>query len=260
MRARVLQEPISESPSSEVVLRFSTIVPFLLLTTVASASPPPPEVLTRVDAAMSIFDEHAFAGSYTITQRSVVSKPNGADREEGLVVIEVSRLPGAAPQRRLIRAVENGEDVTAKAAEDFARTQEKLERKREEEKEDGSQPGSVELQLPSGDQWARLRFSPPRPEAGAMVSPFEPAAGQEGGPAGAGALAWDPETLEPLWLTFSPAANPRFVKELSLRVDFVRLDGHLCAARMVTEGVGKFLLLKRHFRVETEISGLHVPP
>ena len=71
-----------------------------------------------------------------------------------------------------------------------------------------------------------------------------------------GRIAWDPQTLQPRWVEFSYARNPRMVKSMSSRVEFGQLAGKLVPLSWETEGVGGILVFKRRLKMEMTTEGL----
>jgi hypothetical protein len=81
-------------------------------TAVATGSGLPPEVAERLENAISFDDTNDFVGIYRITISSLVQKPNGKSREESLIEADVIHQGEGATQRRLLKYIEDGTDVT----------------------------------------------------------------------------------------------------------------------------------------------------
>ena len=90
-------------------------------TGIAAGSGLPPEVADRLENVISFDEASDFVGSYRITISSLIQKPNGKGREEELIEAEVIRDGGGETQRRLIKYIENGTDVTEKKRTKFER-------------------------------------------------------------------------------------------------------------------------------------------
>ncbi len=228
----------------------SVAVVLLLAAPVALAVTPPAETLVRLDRALQLLESDDFAGSYTLTTRSVVAKPGGKDPETTEMVMTVRHRPGEPDEQRLVRATRNGEDVTDEARTSLDRAEEKR-----REASDGDDEGevSVGLALPEAETFGRYRFVPSPPSGGTLVAAFSPD-DEEADDAVSGRLAWDPASLDPVWIELEPSSMPKHVKRLSTRIELDGTGEGLWPRRTVMEGLGGFLLIKREFRVEVEVT------
>lgn len=229
-------------------------VVFLLAAPVALAATPPAETLVRLDRALQLLESDDFAGSYTLTTRSIVAKVGGKDPETTEMMMTIRHRPGEPDEQRLVWATRNGEDVTDEARASLDRAEEK---RREES--DGEDEGevSVGVALPGAEAFGRYRFVPSPPSGGAEVSAFSPD-DEEADDAVSGRLAWDPASLDPLWVELEPSSMPRHVKRLNTRIELDGIGERLWPRRTVMEGLGGFLLIKREFRVEVEVTDVTV--
>ncbi|MCG6964430.1 MAG: hypothetical protein LJE95_14320 [Acidobacteria bacterium] len=228
---------------------------------IGTVSPPPAVTLNRIEAAMRGLDSAGFRGSYVVTTRSVVSKPSGSKREETVTVVTVTDRRGSEPEKALVRAERNGKDVTVAMREKLAKKWQKESRnptsgssadRSSGNEEDGH---STSLTLPGAAELAAYRFTPVTNTDSVVVVKLQ-AEDDTSNSAGSGRMAWNPTTLDPLWLEFTPHKNPRFIKAISLRVEFARAGRFVYPERMVTDGRGGMLFIKRTFHVETKIDGL----
>jgi len=227
----------------------SAAVAALLVASSAAASTPPAETLARLDLALQLLESDDFTGSYTVTTRSLVAKPGGKDPEAVEVVMVIRHRPGSPDEGRLVRATRNGEDTTEEMRANFER-----EHAKGREEPGGDDDGaSVGLALPGAETLGRYRFVPSPASGGAVVAAFSPD-NDKADDAVSGSLAWDAASLDPLWVEVEPLSMPRHVKRLSTRVELGRDGDRLWPRRTVMEGLGGFLLIKREFRVEVEVT------
>ena len=73
--------------------QLAVAVAALLVALSASAATPPAETLVRLDRAIQLLESDDFAGTYTLTTRSVVAKPGGRDPEATEVVMASCNSP-----------------------------------------------------------------------------------------------------------------------------------------------------------------------
>lgn len=221
-----------------------------------AADRPPAETLARLAAAGTLLD--SWQGTFVLTTRAVVSKTDGADREESVTVMRMG--PGAdGPEvREIVSATRAGKDVTAEARAELEKERRKAGSAAREEKsgEEGGDDG-LEMTLPGGERTGMFAFTAlplGGGECGAAFAP-RPEHAADGGLT-TGELRWDCASLDPLRVDARPAKNPKGVKEMSLRMEIARAGDTLYVARTVTDGVGGVLFIKRRFHVETEVGEL----
>ncbi len=202
---------------------------------------PPPQVLSRLRAVVDLdARDPGFVGSWTLVAETVVSTAGGRNTREVSMAVRLTRAADGSTRRRLLRFVENGEDLTA----------------RRRAKIDGTEPpagstraGKEDLRLPLGKDVDLYRFGAPSPGEGLMEASFEPEPGREAGPGLArGTLAWDPDTLDPVRLDFEVPDPPGPLRELRGTLRFQRLGGRLHVVEKRTEGLARLLLMQRRFR------------
>jgi len=207
---------------------------------IATGSGLPPEVTDRLENVIAFDEENDFVGSYRITISSLIQKPNGKSREESLIEAEVIKDGGGETQRRLIKYIEDGTDVTEKKRTKFEREEESR------EDDDGD-----DLADPFGDAADSYLYGSVESRGATKVIPFEPAPGNEDDDdMSRGSIAWDAESLEPRWLEMEAVDPPIPLKELRMRMEFQQIGDQLFLSRMVTDGLAKILLLKREFQME----------
>jgi hypothetical protein len=226
------------------IVRFFAIV-MMSSAAIAAGAGLPPKVADRLEHAVSFDDTEDFVGTYRITISSVVQKPNGKSRKESHIEADVSRLGAGFTQRRLLKYIENGSDVTEEKRTDF-------------EGEEGGRPnkkadddGDQELADPFGSTADHYRFGAPESQGSTVVMAFEPAPDHENDEDIAqGTIAWDAESLDPRWLEIEAVHPPKPLKELRLRMEFEHVDDSVFVSRLETDGLAKILLLKREFHVD----------
>jgi hypothetical protein len=204
-------------------------------------------------------DQKHFSGTFTMTVKAVVAKPNGDAREETLEVVEVASSPGSPYKNHIVKATENGKDVTAERQrkEDERAREEAVKTKRAKpEKEEGL---SLEVRVPAGEDLTLFEFGPAKEEGDLLVAPFSPLAQHRKGEGIAeDRLAWRKDTLDPVWIEAKPITMPSHVSEMAMRFELGRTGDLVYAHRTVTDGLGGVLWIKRRFHLETAIS--HVRP
>ncbi len=229
----------------------------------AGAAGIPAETAARLDRALQVLDK-GFIGSYTMTVRFAIEKPGGKDRRESLRVTSMTRRADGTSEKRLVKLVDDGKDVTeqenAKAAKTAARptaTAKPHTGERGDGKDTSGDTKSADLRLPSGEDSKFYRFGAPVEEGELTVVTFEPLPEhrKEDGMA-QGRLAWRRDTLDPEWLEAELVARPTGVTELFMRFDFARQGNVFYPRLTATRGKGGILWIKRNFDMTMEISGV----
>ncbi len=224
----------------------------LLVASMAAASGLPPEVAERIDAAEMLTDSQDFVGSFVFTVTSVVQKPNGKARQAMEMVVETTRHGDGSEDHRLIRMLEDGKDITAEKRGEMNKLM-------GEEKETGSRDNADEeieaFVSPFGKTADRYQFSPTRREGDAVLVDFEPRPDhrKDDGMA-TGTVAWQFETLDPLWMAVKIVQPSGPMSELDIRMEFERLGELVHVQRLFTAGLAKVLLIKREFAMDIRIS------
>jgi hypothetical protein len=202
----------------------------------------PKKVAKRLDRVISPTEPGEFSGSYTLHATTVVQHPNGNQREEVVFETEVDIAPDGSRTRRLLRYIENGEDVTEEQRSAF----ESAERPTQEQSDDDS-----DLANPFGETAHLYRYGEAERVDGEMIASFEPSPGHEDDAnVAAGRLAWNAETLEPTWLEMTAVHAPKPLKRLEIRIEFATRDKQTYVSRMVTEGLAKVLMIQREFHTD----------
>ncbi len=218
------------------------------------AATPPPSTLTSLSAALHALDEGVFVGSYTVTVTARVATTAGKVTDTSTTVVEVT-VPAEGPSsERIVRAEKNGQDITAEARGRAEKRQETTSAAKEEK---GGREMSVGVRLPEGDDARLYAFGEPACDGDTCTASYAPtaAARKEKGLA-TGRLAWRAATHEPLWIDMTPIELPTGAKELTVRIEFAVQDGLRHPVRIVTDGVGGLLFIKRVFHVETTFHDL----
>jgi hypothetical protein len=221
---------------------------------------PPPETLSRLESAGTVLER--WPGTFTLTTRAVISKPDGDDREESVSVMRMGGGPEGPEVKEIVSATRDGRNVTAEARGELEKERKKTRAAAEsgKEKDDGEEDG-LEMTLPGGRQTDKFAFTalPAGAEGcGVAFAPRTEHAREAG--LTTGELHWECTTLDPLWLVARPAKYPKGVKEMTLRMEIARAGETLYVARTVTDGVGGVLFIKRKFHIETEIAELALAP
>ena len=230
-------------------------VPLLLVPAVVRGAGLPPETASRLGAALDSLQSPAIAG-YTMTVTVTVAKPNGSDREDHLEVMKATRAADGTLVHEVVRSLENGKDVTDKRRAEQSKRESRNDHKADDEgssekKEVGI---SASLRLPLGDDARLFAFSPVA-SGGPHAVAFAPLPGHakdEG--LARGTLAWDPATLDPLWLEAEPVVMPDHVSAMKMRFEFARAGELVYPRRTVTDGTGGFLWIKRTFHMDMEVA------
>jgi len=222
----------------------------------AVAGGPPPEVSARLGRALKLLEPGSFVGSYTTTTHSAVSKRDGSDREESVLVQHNTVLPDGRREMELVSARKNGKDVTEEERKRFNAEVKRQEKKKKDGK--AEKDGEKEFKLPfeEGNE-KNFAFGAPVPEGELLVQAFEAVADhRKDAGMTRGKLAWNPGTLDPAWIEFTFATMPAGVSEFLFRFEFARTGEEVVLRRMVTSGVGGLLWIKRRFSADVEFSDL----
>jgi hypothetical protein len=228
---------------------------FLAVASFVTAQAPPREVTDRLDHALNALKGGSFQGTYTMTVKSTVSKLDGTDPEQSSQLLEVVQPATGDPMTRVVHAEEGGKDVTAKRQREVEEQQRKEKAKSARDGDKSSDSISVTASLPAGEEVTRFEFSPPAREGELLVASFEPRPEhREREGITTGKLAWREDTLEPVWIAARPVKLPKHASELSMRFELGR-DGELVYLhRLLTDGAGGMLWIKRRIHAEMEIS------
>jgi hypothetical protein len=225
-----------------------------------AAEAPPAETLSRLDAASKVIE--TWPGTFVLTTRATISRTDGSKPESSVSTMRMAGGEGGPRVVEVVSATRDGKDVTAETRADAAKAEADRDAKaraKRDGKGDDDDDG-VSLDLPGADSAARYAFTALPAADGNCGAAFAPArehAGDEG--LTRGELHWSCTTLDPLWVSVSPAKNPKGVSEMTLRMEVARSGDTLYVARTVTDGVGGILFIKRRFHVETEIGELGSP-
>ena len=212
---------------------------------------PPPETLRRAQAALDLLEGRGFAGSYRITTKAHVVASGEDGPEDTLEVEDVTVARDGSRTTRLVRAVEDGRDVTAKrlAAGEGG----------EKEHADGDSHDSFDLELvPLGANARRYAFANARVRDGIATAEFRPAVrGSDDDDLGRGEIAWNVESGDPLWIDTGMAERKVGVSELSLRFEFARTGDVLYPKAIRTRTkAGIPLVFRLRLTLDLEITDL----
>lgn len=231
-------------------MRFRLLFSLMMISSFAGAAPPQ-EVLEKVSEAQNALDSRSFRGSYKMSIDSVISKENGSSKKTSKMEIEVEVDAGARERRHLLRFISNGEDESEKHRQEIEAESKDAEKGDDEQEED--------FLLPTKSTQERFKFGIPVKEAGRVVVEFQPARGHEKDEGICrGRLAWEEESLDPLWIEAEVIKPPKPMRECHLRMKFERVGDLLVMHRMSTEGRVKILLMKRKFHMEMRFEEIKV--
>jgi hypothetical protein len=224
-------------------------IPFALAAPVPAPQAPPPETLSRAQAALDLLDGRGFTGSYRVTGKAHVVASGKHGPEDTLEVEDITIAPDGTRTTRLVRALDDGRDVTAErlAKGDADDT--------EAAREDSHDSFDVEL-MPLGANAPLYTFAPPRIRDGVATAEFRPVArGDEAEDLGRGEIAWDAASGEPLWIETGLAERRVGVSALSLRFEFARAGSVLYPATVRTRTkAGIPLLFRLRLSIDLAIS------
>ncbi len=219
--------------------RLPVLVIVVAAATVVAAAPagaPPAEVDARIRSALHFLDDDSdFVGSYLLTIRTDVDAPGDDGPEKSLEIRRVTLRADGTREDVLLRAEEDGVDVTEQKRADGSGLQVHGHRENGSE-HDGNGPADDDLALmPVGENAALYRFHGPRRRDGVLVSRFEPTrAHRRDDDVARGEIAWSASTGDPAWIEFEPADLPALVSELTLRFDFDRAGDTVYPSRLLT--------------------------
>lgn len=219
--------------------------------TVTTGTGLPSEVADRLENMVSLADTNDFVGSYRMTLSSVVQKPNGKARKESLIEAAIINH-GDATNRRLLKFIEDGSDVTEKKRGKFEGDD------GSHQNDDSDEDDNLDLASPFGDTANHYLFGAPETQGSTVVMTFEPAPGHDNDEdISWGMIAWDEESLEPRWLEMEAVHPPKPLKELRLRMEFNRINDDVFVSRLVTNGLAKILFLTREFHMDLRFDDIH---
>jgi len=241
-------------------MRIPLLLAILCLVPAPALADPPEETLERLREALEFLAPHGPARSATVQIRTVISRPDGSNPEEQIRRVTVAVSDDGTVDHTTVKVLQDGVDVTddEAAQESFGKPSEE-EAESIESAEGGDEGGSfsISLSLPYGDDRADYTFGPTRTEGAAQVASFEPVDGmtrKQRKKLAVGVLAWDPHTLDPLWIEFGPDLNPAFVNWMDSRMSFTRKGAWIYPDSSKVEGVGGFLLYRRKMVFEMALS------
>lgn len=243
-----------------VPMRILLSIPLLLLTLTPALAlaDPPAETLERLGRALKFLDKEGPARSATLVFDTAISKPDGTKSEQQSRTVTVAVSDEGEIEHTTLKVVQDGVDVTddEEAQASFGKpSEEEAEEIESTKSEEGS--FSVSLTLPVGDDRPDYTFGETREDGAVHVADFRPVEGKsrkERTKLSIGRLAWNPETLDPVWLVFVPDRNPRFIQSLDTRMQFSRTGAWIYPERTVIDGVGGVLLYKRRMKLEMTVS------
>lgn len=240
-------------------MRRTLVMVLVMLVAAVAGAAPPEDTTRRLETALKALDKEFFAGTYRVTTKSVVSKPDGSAREDRLDVMEITQPAGGEAEVTVVSATENGQDVTAKRRQSVAGQRAKRDKEKQENKdEEGS--FSASMRLPLGEDLALFELGPTE-GSGVLTARFAPlGSARKLKNMTQGTLAWDETSGDPLWIEASYVDPPTGLKEMVLRLEIGRAGDILHLRRTVTRGVGGMLWIKRAFDVEMTISDLAPAP
>jgi hypothetical protein len=241
-----------------VFLAFLTVVALVATPAIASEQAPPREVTDRLDRALNALKPGSFQGTYTLTTRSSVSKLDGSDRELEEQTVELVQAASGDPSSRVVHASRNGEDVTATRQREHEEEQRERQAKAAKRDKKDSESVSVTVSVPAGADVAKFEFGAPTRDGELLVSSFSPRSehrDKEG--ITEGRIAWHAGTLDPVWLEVRPVKLPKHASELGIRFEIRREGEMLVLGRLVTDGSGGILWIKRRIHAEMETSAIH---
>jgi hypothetical protein len=239
-------------------LAFLAVVAIVAIPATALEQAPPREVTDRLERALKALKPGSFQGTYTMTIRSSVSKLDGSDRELEEQTLELVQPAAGEPLSRVVRASKDGKDVTATR-------QRELEGEQRDRKADSGKSGkkssesiTLTASMPAGEEAAWFEFGAPTLEGDLLVASFTPRSehrDKEG--ITQGRMAWHPGTMDPVWVEARPLKLPKHATDLVMRFEVRREGEMLVLGRMVTDGSGGFLWIKRRIHAEMETSEIH---
>lgn len=238
----------------------------LVLAAPVFATTPPEKTRSLTKKALEYLNK-GFVGSYHQTVRIIIAKPSGADREEQLSIQEVTRKGDGTKEERVIYAEEDGKDVTE--AERAIAEKNALDKKKKDSKTAGSETTGKEKQekgvhigisddcLPLGESTEYFSFEDSPVRDGVAIVSFQPLP-QYRKKKGItkGRLAWDSNTLEPLWLETEMVSTPFGISQLSMRFDFARSGENIFTKNISIKGLGGLFFMKRTFDLTLTVDDL----
>jgi len=200
------------------------------------------EAARLAEAAVRFEEARAFSGEYLKTTRTQILSVSGRLLGEEVETVRV-RVKRGWQAVELVRALEGDRDVTRERRKTWTPTP--------PAPDPASSPDSSAL---LSARAGGLVFTPLSLPGGGCGASFAPAA--EAGARPEGRLAWDCQTLTPLWAELTPADAPKELAEPRVRFDFARAGKVLYAARYTLEGLAADAGTTVKMRLVLEISDL----
>jgi len=218
----------------------------------AGAAEPIQQVLERATAALGVLDGHGVSGGYLLSVRVKTKVPGEDGPEDTLEVHRVTIGQDGTKRTELVRAVEDGRDVT----EERRRRGENV----DEERSDDRDEVDLEL-LPIGTNAHLYAFKAPKVTGGLAVASYGPRADVDDDDLSRGRIAWDVASGDPLWIEAEPVDDPAFVAEVVLRFEFAR-TGPVLHPSLITTHVraGIPLVMRVKVDVGIEVSDVRLEP
>jgi hypothetical protein len=236
-------------------LRFLAAAAIVAAPATALEQAPPREVTDRLEKALHALKPGSFQGTYSMTIKSSVSKLDGSEQETEEQTLDFVQAATGEPQSRVVRASKDGKDVTADRQKEHEDEQRDRQAKAGKDDKKGSNSVSVTASVPAGESAAWFEFGVPSPEGDLLVAGFTPRSehrDKEG--ITQGRMAWNAGTLEPVWVEARLLKLPKHASDLSMRFEIRREGEMLVLGRMVTDGAGGILWIKRRIHAEMETS------
>ena len=225
-----------------------------LFTPTGAAADPPDETLERLEQALENLADPTQVRAYTLTTVARHARPNGKDAHDEMVVARITVTGEGTTESEILEQVHDGEVVSAEEREEAEKD------RHHKHKDEGEKGFSLEFKGPFGEDRQYYVFGETAEAGGLRTATIEPAPDAKAEGLAIGKMAWDPDSLDPVWIEFTLMKNPRFVQSLSNRIEVGRFSGVLVMKRLVTDGQGGIPGMKRVFHMEVTTSDVQPAP
>lgn len=225
------------------------------------AAAPDPALVQRLTAHSDRLEALMRNASMTMTVKGEELDGDGKPKS---TFESVSRLTvqGGQSSQELVKAVENGRDVTEERRLKRAERKKEKEKEKQEGDEKGRKSVSIGAVLPFGsEEVAKYEFAllaPSKANPDLVRLAFKPR-GEKSDKLMIGDALVDPEKGELVRLSMRPSKNARFVDHLVMELEFDAVTpAGRALSRLDARGDGGFLLIHKWFHVETRFSDYQV--
>jgi len=239
-------------PRFALALAVSLVALFTLAARPARAEPVAPELMAKLAAYATVFEQQAKHANYEFSGRMEILDSDNIIQGSKEFVAHVD-ANGGNPRITVVKYIDDGKDKTAEAQKDSRENEEKRKKKKDAGKD-------LKMPIVEGQQ-ERYTFDEAErsPDGTRVKIHFAP---KEAGDDTFDGSAWvNVETGTVVSASFRMSKTPMFVHYLHFTVEFGEQTPLGPAVSKITvEGEGGILFIRRHFRGTATLSGYTITP